>query len=283
MMTAPPQRHARIAETCVPFLVASSLGAARHPRAAPAAMRLAPLHRVDPHRVAAEPFLLLLKRLDELVYGPAGMALPQWGFYDCAEVPGGIFGFAQPAERMSNDVRAALRVPPGESGLVPLSMLVAIPMLPDGAWNLFGLCSVDACDIAAAGSPSGLRVLTMAAGLAVLGATTAYGAAQWSSDELAVQARFAPLELLTAWTPAHSYPQTVTWRFQVTPEVLTRALDPSAAAAAVAGARHWVDCNDDAAQQALQARLEAGARLTIAGPPQPGDRSPRVPLGEVAP
>lgn len=245
--------YSSLLERCEPYLVASPHGAAADPRPLPADFGAAELNRLDPHRTAHEAFLTLLQRLDKRAYGPADMVLPRWAFYDCAEVPGGVFGFA---ERRGN-------------GLAPLSMLVAIPMLPEGAWHVYGLCAVT--------EGEGLRMLTLAAGLAVLGVRTAYGAAQWRSTELPVHARYAPLELLTAWTPAHSHPATATWRFEVTAARIAAALEPAPAPAGD-GAR-WVSCDDASALRSVQAEIEAGRRVAILGPP----RGDAVPLGEMTP
>ena len=271
-----PAGNSRLVDLFEPYLVASAVGAAGEPRPAPPDMGLAPLHRVDPHRVASSEFLELLQRLDTLAYGPVGMELPRWAFYDCAEVPGGIFGFAMESQRLPDDVRALMQVGAGRSP-VPLSMLVAIPMLPPGAWHIYGLCAINEI----VGGYEGLRALTLAAGLKMLGVETAYGAAQWLSIELPVHARFAPLELLTAWTPAHTNPATLTWRFKVTPQRVAAALDsgPDPDGDNV----RWVEAEDHGALQSIQAELEAGVRLEIVGPPSTGDSAVRVPLREVQP
>ena len=277
-MTSMSPRYEAVLKTCEPYLVASPLGAAAEPRPGPPGVRLGALNRLDPHRAANAPFLTLLQRLDEKNYGPVDMALPRWAFYDCGEVPGGLFGFARPVQRLPQSLRDAIGVEPGYRGLVPLSMLLAIPMLGPGEWHVYGLCSVDE---AAAEALQGLRLVTLAVGLTVLGVQRAYGAAQWRSSELAAHGRFAPLELLTAWTPAHSHPDTLTWRFEVSPKRIAAALADGAGSV---GGQHnvgWVGGDDKTALKALQARLEAGHRFQITGPPQGEGSKARVPLREV--
>ena len=274
-------RYQDVLEACEPYLVASSLGAAAQPRPGPPGLRLGALHRLDPHRVANAPFLTLLQRLDEKNYGPADMALPRWAFYDCGEVPGGLFGFARPAERLPDSLRDAIGIEPGYHGLVPLSMLLAIPMLGPGEWHVYGLCAVEE---AAAEALQGLLLLTLAVGLTVLGVQRAYGAAQWGSSELAAHGRFAPLELLTAWTPAHSHPDTLTWRFEVSPNRVADALADGPGSAGAQPNARWVEGDDETALKALQARIEAGRRFQITGPPWLGGgegTQARVPLREV--
>lgn len=274
-------RYQAVVETCEPYLVASFLGAAADPRPGPPGIRLGALNRLDPHRVTSAPFLTLLQRLDENNYGPADMALPRWAFYDCGEVPGGLFGFARPAERVPQSLRDEIGIEPGYSGLVPLSMLLAIPMLRPGEWHVYGLCAVDET---AAEALEGLLLVTLAVGLTVLGVQKAYGAAQWGSAELAAHGRFAPLELLTAWTPAHSHPDTLTWRFEVSPKRVADALADGPPTAGDQPNARWVDGDDETAFKALQARLEAGRRFQITGPPRPGrieGAQACVPLREV--
>ena len=280
-MASMSPRYQAVVEACEPYLVASFLGAAAQPRPGPPGVRLGALHHLDPHRAANAPFLTLLQRLDEKNYGPVDMALPRWAFYDCGEVPGGLFGFARPVQRLPQSLRDAIGIQPGYRGLVPLSMLLAIPMLRPGEWHVYGLCSVDE---AAAEALQGLRLVTLAVGLTVLGVQRAYGAAQWRSSELAAHGRFAPLELLTAWTPAHSHPDTLTWRFEVSPKRVAAALADGPGSAGGQRNASWVEGDDETALRALQARIEVGQRFQITGPPRWGGvegSQARVPLREV--
>ncbi len=280
-MASMSTRYEAVLETCEPYLVASPLGAAAQPRPGPPGVRLGALNRLDPHRAANAPFLTLLQRLDEKNYGPADMALPRWAFYDCGEVPGGLFGFARPVQRLPQSLRDEIGIEPSYRGLVPLSMLLAIPMLSPGEWHVYRLCSVDE---AAAEALEGLLLVTLAVGLTVLGVQRAYGAAQWGSSELAAHGRFAPLELLTAWTPAHSHPDTLTWRFEVSPKRVAGALADGPGSAGGQRNAGWVEGDDETALRALQARLEAGRRFQITGPPRRGGvegSQARVPLREV--
>ncbi len=281
-MASMSTRYEAVLETCEPYLVASSHGAAAEPRPGPPGVRLGALNRLDPHRAANAPFLTLLQRLDEKNYGPADMALPRWAFYDCGEVPGGLFGFAQPVEQVPQSLRDAIGIEPDYRGLVPLSMLLAIPMLSPGAWHVYGLCSVDEAAAEALQGPL-LLLLTLAVGLTVLGVQRAYGAAQWGSSELAAHGRFAPLDLLTAWTPAHSHPDTLTWRFEVSPKRVASALADGPPTAGDQRSADWVDGDDETALKTLQTRLEAGRRFEITGPPRVGveGTQARVPLREV--
>ncbi len=276
------ERFARILERCSPYLVASPLGAAAELRPLPFGLQVPDEHRFDPHVVSSGPFLGVLQRLDELTFGPVGMPMPKWVFYDCAEVPGGIFGFGLPTAEVPEWVRRALRVEADYDGLVPLSMLVTIPMLAPGAWHTYTLCSIN--EVAPGAAPAGLRLFTCAAGLAAVGTTTSYGATQWRSSKLYAQTRFGPLELLTAWTPAHSDPQTLTFRVDITPERIDRALSGAPIRPpAGAGPLRMIDCDDTAALRSLQTEIEAGASYLVTGPPVIDGSYTRVPIRQAPP
>jgi hypothetical protein len=274
-------RFSRILDTCEPYLVASPLGAAAEPGPMPLGLAVRPDHHFDPHLVASGPFLSALQRLDELTFGPVGMTMPRWVFYDCAEVPGGIFGFARPAEQLPEWVLRALKVDADYDGPVPLSMFVAIPMMEPGNWHIYTLCSVN--EVAPGSAPVGLRQLTQAAALATFGVETAYGATQWRSHKLSVHAHFGPLELLTAWTPAHSDPATLTFRFPVSKARLEHALasGPTAARGPLPDRSRLVDCDDEDELRALQAALEAGDRLEVVGGRILEGSFARVPVREI--
>ena len=102
--------------------------------------------------------------------------------------------------------------------------------------------------------------------LRTLGATTAYAAAPWQSPVVTALTQLAPLELLTAWTPAHSEPATMTVRFAVSPPG-DETPEPET----------WIATDDTHAHRRLQSALESGRRFEIIGPPAPGG----VPLREV--
>ena len=107
------ERYQRIYDTCQPYLVASTYGNAGNLGELPFGLELAPDLHFDPLKVRSGPFLHILQRLNELTFGAKGMPMPRWVFYDCAEVPGGIFGFARPAAELPEWVLRALGVEEG--------------------------------------------------------------------------------------------------------------------------------------------------------------------------
>ena len=290
-----PAHYRRILDSYQPYVVTSvhkadgcsALAGAR----LPAGMELPEALHFNPHRADCGPFLDILQRLDECCFGLRDMAMPRWTFYDCAEVPGGIFGFARPAVELPGWARQALRVDDGYVGPVPLSMYMAIPMLEPGAWLGHSLGSLD--EVAPGAAPAGLALLTMAAGLYQFGVRTVYGVTQWRSSQLAVCARFAPLELVTAWTPAHTDPRTLTFRFPATAERTERALAADSRVSResadgpirgpIRAPIRWIDCDEDEALRALQADIESGRRFHIVGAPLVDGSSTSVPVCELGP
>ena len=193
--------------------------------------------------------------------------MPRWVFYDAAELPGGIVGFGRRAGALPPRLAELLRVPPGYGGLVPLSMYIAIPTLAPGVWVGHNLASLR--EQAQGDALRGLGSLTKAVALKVFRATAQIGATQWDSRALRVHARLGALRLLTAWTPAHTYPATLTYQATIDDAALRRLAGEPGPAAACPEPELWIESGDHGAMEALQARIEAGERLCVAGLPVP--------------
>lgn len=221
---------------------------------------------IDPLRVDAEIFLDLLARMDALTFGPEGMPMPRWVFYDASELSGGIFGLGLPAAAVDETVRARYRIPSGYDGLVPFSMYIAIPMPDRGAWFGHNLSSLNPTfphlDL------KGLGTVTKALALKAFRAEVQVGATQWDSDALFIHVRFGPLRLQTAWTPAHSESATLTYAVDCTDASLRDAMERPTRPVASAPGDEIVASDDEVAMRALQQRIEAGARLHLPGPPK---------------
>ena len=231
----------------------------------------------DPLRIKSAEFLNILQRLDDLTFGAKGLLMPRWVFYDCAEVPGGIFGFARPAAEVPEWTRRALNVDPTYEGMIPLSMYVGIPMLEPGAWLTYTLASLNA--VAPGAGPAGLLLLTEVAGLDLFEIETCWGVSQWRSPKLEARLATGPLELITAWTPGHSDPHTLTYRFTVTQEKLEMALTERPPP--LPDDVQWVDCDEEAELRALQSKLEEGRHFELVGIPVSDGSYTRAPVREV--
>ena len=272
-------RNPKLLDELVPYLVATPFNL---PLLDPAPFGIAKAEVIDPLRLESETFLTLLHRLDGLTFGPEGMPMPRWVFFDCSEMPGAIYGLARSAKTLWPRARALFKVPDGYDGLVPVSMYVAIPMHRRGMWfghNLSSLAPVFAREKATDVDLRGLGSLTKGLALQSFGVQEFWGATQWLSKALYIHAKFGPLDLQTAYTPAHSEHETLTYGFRVTPESLRASMGDPTVQLRRPEPEFWIDGHDVAAMVALQDRIEAGERFVIPSAPRArGEASGVVPI-----
>jgi len=154
-------------------------------------------------------------RLETKAFGPSGMAMPRWVFYDCAIVPGFVAGFAARASSLAKEVREALEVDTEAEEWVPLSLFIIIPtMSRDGEWVAHNLCSVNSL-LPREHQYYGIGFISKAFGLWYANVRTCCGMTQWTSPSVRLHANYGDFEILTAYTPVHSYARTVTYRLKV--------------------------------------------------------------------
>ncbi len=220
---------------------------------------------IDPTRMASGTFLDFLQRLDGLTFGPEGMPMDKWVFYDCAELPGFIYGFATEASDLSAHEREVFEVPDDYEGPIPLSMYIAIPMHEEGAWFGHNLASLN--HTFPARRLSGLGTMTKSIALKAFQVKTFFGATQWTSKALYIHTKYGPLDLHTTWTPAHSLPATLTYGFQVTDACLRAAAGDPDVEIARPEADLYLDAEDEDTMKALQVRIEAGERFVLCDAP----------------
>lgn len=225
---------------------------------------------IDPMRTSSATFVDLLQRLDALTFGPEGMPMDKWVFYNCAELPGFLYGFAAAAEELTRHEREVYGVPSSYDGPVPLSMYIAMPMYERGSWFGHNLASLNRTfperDL------HHLGTMTKAIALEAFRVERFVGATQWSSKALYIHTKFGPLDIQTAYTPAHSIPETLTYAFDVTDTCLRAALGDPEATVDRPAANLFVDSRDVDTMRSMQAAIEGGARYVLAGPPaQRGD------------
>lgn len=263
-----------------PYLVATRFNLP-HLHRHPLGLEIPSENIIDPLRLESEQFLLLLQRLDALTFGPEGMPMPRWVFYDCSELPGAIFGFGLPASALSARARELFEVPDGYTGLVPYSMYIAIPMFQRGSWFGHNLCSV-APTLPEEGL-RGLGSITKALAMVVFGVRDFYGATQWDSEALFIHCKFGPLDLHTAYTPAHSEVETLTYHYEVTELGVKSALGVPGATIERPEPTEWVTHADVERMLSLQDELEAGARYVIPHAPAVRNGVLHVPIARVRP
>jgi hypothetical protein len=211
----------------------------------------------DPTRVASADHLDLLDRVDELTFGPRGLRMPRWAFYDCAELPGALFGFSAVPSALPEAV--ATLVPAGSASM-PVSLCMATPMVTPGHWLVFSICSL--FDLEPGPDATELAVETLALTLGFLAPRRVVGTMQWGAPSLPAHARFGPLRVRAGWVPAHTHAATCVFELEIDDARIRRALDggPVPPAGAVR-----VDPADERSLAALQRRLEAGESLSVVG------------------
>ncbi len=275
-------RNAHILDELVPYVVATPLNSGLLDLA-PFGLDVAPEHLIDPTRMSSQTFLTLLHRLDGLTFGPEGMPMPKWVFYDCAELPGAIFGLGRPAASLWPKMRRFFQVPDDYDGIVPLSMYIAIPMQQPGVWfghNLASLAPVIRREDLAHINLRGLGSVTKGLALKCFGARYFWGATQWLSKALFIHVKFGPLDLATAYTPAHSTAETITYGFAVTDAKLRAAMGDGSTQLTRPAIDFWVDGDDVAAMHQLQSRIENGERFCVPAAPRHGE-TVQVPIAKL--
>lgn len=259
----------------VPYLVATPWNRPQFDLC-PFGLRIPEENVINPLHLASERFLLLLERLDTLTFGPEGMPMPRWVFYVGSELPGGIMGFARHAESLTQCQRDLLEIEPDYKGLVPFSMYIAIPMIPRINWMGHNLASLN--PVFPELGYRGLASLTKGIALRVYGAEYQYGATQWQSKALNIHTKFGPLDLITAYTPAHSEPMTLTYRVQLTELTLRAACGDPSVSIDRPNAEFWLDAQDVEHASQLQDEIEDGAEYQIVDRPVRKDGKIRIPL-----
>jgi hypothetical protein len=152
--------------------------------------------------------------LETKAFGPSGMAMPRWVFYDCAIVPGFVAGFAHRTSALPPAVRRILNAEDGDEW-TPLSLFIIIPtMSRDGEWVAHNLCSVNSL-LPKEDQFYGIGFLSKAFGLWYANVSTCCGMTQWTSPSVRLHAHYGDFEVLTAYTPVHSYSRTLTYRVKV--------------------------------------------------------------------
>jgi hypothetical protein len=213
-----------------------------------------------------------LHHLDAVTFGDQEMLMPRWVLFDCGAFPGVVYGFGRRAAALPARIRAHYRVLDRDDVFVPLSMWVGVRCAEDGAWFGHNLSSANRLLDGEDRLP-GLATVTKAFGVKVARARTQYGATQWDSDSLSLHLRFGELDLLSAFTPAHTHPETLSYRLDVDEARLLGCLRAGWRRPEIEGER-VLDARDVAGLQALQREIEDGARFRLvrAEHPAPGPR-----------
>lgn len=267
--------NSHLLDELVPYLVATPWNRPNFDMC-PFGLRIPEQNIINPLHLSSERFLVLLERLDSLTFGPEGMPMPRWVFYVGSELPGGIMGFAREAEGLTKHQRELLELESDYTGLVPFSMYIAIPMIPRINWMGHNLASLN--PVFPELGYRGLASLTKGIALRVYRAEHQYGATQWESKALNIHTKFGPLDLITAYTPAHSEPMTLTYRVRLTDQALRAACGDAGAKMERPKVGFWLEAKDVDHACRLQDEIEAGAQYQIVDRPVREDGKILIPL-----
>ena len=199
-----------------------------------------------------------LHHLDAVTFGDQDMLMPRWVLFDCGEFPGIVYGFGKRAADLPAKLRKHYCVEDRDDAFVPLSMWVAIRCAEQSAWFGHNLSSANLLLEGAAQLP-GLATLTKALGIRVTRASKQYGATQWDSESIALHLRFGEMNLLSAYTPAHTHPETLSYLIEVDADRLSACLEAGHVQPKPESER-VLEANDSAAIRALHDAIEAGER-----------------------
>ena len=159
----------------------------------------------------------LILNLEAKAFAASGLGMDRWVFYDCAVMPGFVAGFAHKTETLPDFMKKALGVDEIKREWTPISLFIVIPTMKPGEWFAHNLCSVNSL-LDRKDKFYGLGFLTKSFGLWYANIANCCGATQWKSPAVRLHALYGDFELLTTYTPTHSYPKTITYRLDVKPQ-----------------------------------------------------------------
>jgi hypothetical protein len=215
-------RFRKILDSCEPYLISYP---ANWPALdmAPFGVEVSEEHRYTATSLRSRHVVDGLHQLDAVTFGDQEMLMPRWVLFDCGEFPGVVFGFGRRARDLPLYAREAYRVVDDDDVYVPLSMWVAVRCAEDDAWFGHNLSSANLI-LKGQERLSGLAVLTKVLATKLTQATKQYGATQWTSKSIDLHLRLGDMNVLSAYTPAHTHPETLSYRIDVTDDNLTRSL-----------------------------------------------------------
>ncbi|MGE0528665.1 MAG: hypothetical protein AB7G93_18340 [Bdellovibrionales bacterium] len=217
-----------------------------------------PLYK-DPLCMDEVHFADQILRLESRAFAASNMPMPRWVFYDCAIVPGFVAGFAVHRARATREMLEVLQPHPSAEWL-PVSLFIMIPTMAPREWVAHNLCSVNSM-VPQDQSLYGLGFLTKAFGLWYANVEVLCGVTQWGSPAVRLHTHYGDFEVLTAYTPVHSYARTLTYRMVTDTKEWNRFFTREPApdfAQKYEPAGFVVDPAQDESLKSFQRRLEAG-------------------------
>lgn len=217
-----------------------------------------PLYK-DPLRMDEVDFADQILRLETRAFAASNMPMPRWVFYDCAIVPGFVAGFAIHHSKATPEMLEVLQ-PQSHTEWLPISLFIIIPTMAPKEWVAHNLCSINSL-LPKEQAVYGLGFLTKAFGLWYANVELCCGVTQWSSPAVRLHTHYGDFEVLTAYTPVHSYARTLTYRMVTDTKEWTRFFSQGQAPDfydKYEDAGFDVDPKSEESLKSFQRRLEGG-------------------------
>lgn len=215
---------------------------------------------IDPQNLDDTYFANALLNMEERAFSQVGMPMPRWVFYDCAIMPGIVSGFAFRTSELPASIEDVLGRENLKSEWTPISMFIAIPTMLKSEWVAHNLSSINSV-IPEQDRFYGLGFLSKAFGLAYGNIEICCGMTQWGAPALKLHSNYGEIEIVTAYTPVHTYANTITYRMRVNPDqwsrFFTKKESPEFNQKFVETGLH-IDTTDEKSQIELHRRIERG-------------------------
>jgi len=178
----------------------------------------------DPLSMKEEGFAKLIMEIEGRAFNQSGMPMPGWVFYDCGLIPGIVTGFAYRTSKLPDAIKYTLGGSRLDTEWTPLSLFIAIPCGNKKEWVAHNLTSINAL-LPRDERFYGLGFLSKSFGLWYANIKQICGMTQWTSPALKLHVNYGDFEVLTAYTPVHSHPDTLTYRCALKFEAWKRFFD----------------------------------------------------------
>lgn len=221
----------------------------------------------NPLSMAEVDFADQILRLEASAFAASNMPMPRWVFYDCAIMPGFVAGYAIRKSQAPQSILDILK-PADDSEWLPVSLFIIIPTMAPKEWVAHNLCSVNSL-VPEADRIYGLGFLTKAFGLWYANVEVLCGVTQWTSPAVRLHTHYGDFEVLTAYTPVHSYARTLTYRMVTDTAEWKRFFtheDAPDFQAKYIEAGFEVNPKDDGSLKSFQTRLESGEKRYYLNP-----------------
>jgi hypothetical protein len=204
-------------------------------------------------------------RLESRAFQASNMPMPRWVFYDCAIMPGFVAGYAMHRSVAPKEIIDILQ-PQADTEWLPVSLFIIIPTMSAKEWVAHNLCSINSL-IPKEHHIYGLGFLTKAFGLWYANVEVLCGITQWASPAMRLHTHYGDFEVLTAYTPVHSYARTITYRMVTDAREWKRFFThepPPGFDKKYEDAGFTIDPKEDASMISFQRKLEGkGARYYL--------------------